>query len=419
MNLLPPQTFGLGRFFDFVENSSGFLSDQNFPVNKTQFLSTNNSTSIIKSDVRIRMEGKYLKDAAYKKQREKEEKTMKKKMVAALLTVAMVGTLAAGCAGKSTDANGSAASDAAKTTYTIGISQFAEHGSLDNCREGFLKGLEDEGIKEGDNLTVEYKNAAADMGTAGQIADAFVSDKVDLMCGIATPSAQTCYNAAMDADIPVIFTAVTDPVSAELAAEDGTPVGEVTGTSDKLAVEAQLKMIREILPDAKKLGIMYTTSEVNSVSAIKEYEAAVEEYGFELVTKGISTTADVSLAADDLLSEVDCVTNLTDNTVVASLPTILEKANEKKVPVFGSEIEQVKIGCLAAEGLDYVALGEQTGKMAAQVLKGEKKASELNFETITESELYYNTAVAELLGLEVDKAITDGAVQTFDAVEAQ
>lgn len=340
---------------------------------------------------------------------------MKKKIVAVLMAVAMVGTMA-GCGASNENAS---TAESSKQSYTIGISQFAEHGSLDNCREGFLQGLEAEGFVEGENLTVEYKNAAADMGTAGQIVDSFVSDKVDLICGIATPSAQTAYNAAMDSDIPVIFTAVTDPVSAELAAEDGTPVGNITGTSDKLAVEAQLQMIRDILPDAKTLGIMYTTSEVNSVSAIEEYEAAVGDYGFELVVQGISTTADVALAADDLLSKVDCVTNLTDNTVVASLPTILEKANEKKIPVFGSEIEQVKIGCLAAEGLDYVALGEQTGKMAAQVLKGEKKASEMDFETIEESELYYNSAVAELLGLTVDEAVTADAVQTFESIDAE
>ena len=318
---------------------------------------------------------------------------MKKKMVTVLLTAAMATAMAAGC-GKSSDSG----SDK-KESYTIGIEQFAEHGSLDNCREGFLKGLEDEGIKEGDNLTVKYKNAAADMGTAKQISDSLVSDKVDLVCAIATPSAQSAYNAAMKADIPVIYTAVTDPVAAELADKDGKPVGEVTGTSDKLPVEEQLKMIREMLPDAKKIGIMYTTSEANSVSAIEEYKSLVKKYDFELVEKGITTTADVSLAADDLLSKVDCITNLTDNTVVASLPTILDKANEKKIPVFGSEIEQVKIGCLAAEGIDYIALGKQTGKMAAKVLKGEAKASEQNFETITEPGFYVNNKVAENLGI--------------------
>jgi len=339
---------------------------------------------------------------------------MKKKMVTVLLTAAMVTAMAAGC-GKSSDSE----SSDKKESYTIGIEQFAEHGSLDNCREGFLAGLKEEGIKEGDNLNVKYKNAAADMGTAKQISDSLVSDKVDLVCAIATPSAQSAYNAAMKADIPVIYTAVTDPVAAELAGKDGKPVGEVTGTSDKLPVEEQLKMIREMLPDAKKIGIMYTTSEANSVSAIEEYKSLVEKYDFELVEKGITTTADVSLAADDLLSKVDCITNLTDNTVVASLPTILDKANEKKIPVFGSEIEQVKIGCLAAEGIDYIALGKQTGKMAAKVLKGEEKASEQNFETITEPGFYVNNKVAENLGITVPDDLANNAVESFDEITAE
>ena len=161
---------------------------------------------------------------------------------------------------------------------------------------------------------------------------------------------------------------------------------------------------------------MYTTSEANSVSAIAEYKELVGEYGFELVEKGITSTADVAIAADDLLSKVDCITNLTDNTVVASLPTILEKANEKNIPVFGSEIEQVKIGCLAAEGIDYIALGKQTGKMAAQVLKGEKKASELNFEIISEPGFYVNMKVAENLGITVPEDLKESAVESFEEI---
>lgn len=340
---------------------------------------------------------------------------MKNKVAAVLLSVAMIAAAVTGCGSK--DAGTEAKSESKKAGYTIGISQFAEHGSLENCRVGFLEGLEEEGIVEGENLTVTYKNAAADMGTAGQIADSFVSDKVDLICAIATPSAQTAYNAAMEKEIPVVYTAITDPVAAELAGKDGAPVGEVTGTSDKLPVEAQLKMIRELLPEAKTIGIMYTTSEANSVSAIKEYEAAVEEFGFKLETVGISTTADISLAAEELLSKVDCITNLTDNTVVSSLPTIIDKANGKNIPVFGSEVEQVKIGCLAAEGLDFVALGKQTGKMAAKVLKGEKTASEIHFETITESGLYVNTAVAEKLGITLEDDIVSSAVESFDTIE--
>ena len=167
---------------------------------------------------------------------------MKKKLVAGLLVTAMATVMAAGCG------SDSGSSGDGQESYTIGIEQFAEHGSLDNCREGFLKGLEAEGIVEGENLTVDYQNAASDMGTAGQISDSFVSDGVDMICAIATPSAQSAYNAAMDSDIPVVYTAVTDPVEAELTDEDNMPVGNVTGTSDKLPIEEQLKMIREILP---------------------------------------------------------------------------------------------------------------------------------------------------------------------------
>ena len=302
---------------------------------------------------------------------------------------------------------------AEKETYTIGIEQFAEHGSLDNCREGLLEGLAEEGLVEGENLTVEYKNAAADMGTAGQISDSFVSSDVDLLCGIATPSAQSCFNAAMDKEIPVIYTAVTDPLAAELADEEGNPVGEITGTSDKLPIQQQLEMIRTMLPEAETIGILYTTSEANSESAIKEYEALAEEYDFTIETAGITATADIPLAAQGLLEKVDCITNLTDNTVVSSLPAILEMANEAKIPVFGSEIEQVKIGCLAAQGLDYVELGRQTGKMAAQVLKGEKKASELPYETIEEASLYINEKTAENLGIEIPSELKDSAVESF------
>ena len=332
---------------------------------------------------------------------------MKRRLVSMMAAVTMVAALLAGC--------GDNAKKEEKS-YRIGISQFAEHGSLDNCRDGFLAGLAEEGIVEGENLTVEYKNAAADMGTASQIANSFVSGKMDLICAIATPSAQAAYNAAMDAGIPVVFTAVTDPVEAELSAQDGTPVGEVTGTSDKLPVEAQLQMIRDILPDAKTIGIIYTTSEANSVAAIKEYEEKVGDYGFELVTKGVTAISEVGLAAEDLLTKVDCISNLTDNTVVSALATVLDKANEAKIPVFGSEIEQVKIGCLAAEGIDYVELGKTTGRMAAKVLKGEAKASELSFKQISEAGLYINTKAAENLGITIDSELVGKAVETYDSI---
>ena len=306
-----------------------------------------------------------------------------------------------------------------KDSYTIGISQFAEHGSLDNCREGFLEGLKEAGIEEGKNLKVNYDNAQADTGTAGTIADSYVSKKVDLICAIATPSAMSAYNAAMSADIPVVYTAVSDPVGAGLAKEDGSNAGNITGSCDLLPVDEQLKMIRKMLPDAKKIGILYTTSEANSVSTIKEYKKVSDKYGFEIVDTGINTLADVDMAAADLVGKVDCICNLTDNTVVSALQTVIAAADEKNIPVFGSEIEQVKSGCLASMGIDYIALGKQTGEMAAKILKGESKAEEMPYEVCSGASLYVNTAVADKLNFELDQATVDGAAEVFDEITVE
>ena len=341
---------------------------------------------------------------------------MKKRVLAVILGAVMITAGLAGCGGNT---GSSQSSSEGEKMYTIGISQFAEHGSLDNCREGFIQGLEEEGLVEGENLKIKVSNADSDTGTAAQIADTFVADKVDLICAIATPSAQAAYNSARNTDIPVVYTAVTNPEEAQLADDEGMPVGAVTGTSDQLPVEAQLAMIREILPDAKTIGILYTTSEANSAYSITQYEKYAEEYGFTLETAGVTNTSEVSMAAASLLDKVDCLTNLTDNTVVSALPTVLDQANEKNIPVFGSEIEQVKRGCLAAEGLDYVNLGIETGKMAAQILKGEAKAEDMKYELLTDSSLYINQAVADNLGITVPDDMTQRAEETFTEISQE
>lgn len=322
---------------------------------------------------------------------------MLKRMIAVAATLAFAATAAM----------------AAAESYTIGIGQFAEHGSLDNCRTGFIEGLAEAGLVEGDNLTVIYQNAQADMGVTQQIAAQFAAKPVDLMVGIATPMAQACYNAA--GDIPTIFTAVSDPVSAGFAEADGKAdgkaVGEVTGTSDALPVAAQLATIRAMLPDAKKIGILYTTSEVNSLSTIETYKSLAPDYSFEIVESGISTAADIPLALDALLDKVDCLTNLTDNTVVSALALVLDKANAAGKPVFGSEIEQVKLGCVAAEGLDYIALGRQTGLMAAKVLKGEAKASDMAYEVISDPSLYVNAEALARFGITLSDDLAARAIE--------
>ena len=304
-------------------------------------------------------------------------------------------------------------------SVTIGISQFAEHGSLDNCREGFLEGLKEAGYEEGKDLTIEYQNAQADTGNAATIADSFVNKKVDLICAIATPSAMSAYNSAMDADIPVIYTAVSDPSGAGLVNEDGTNVGNITGTSDKLPVTEQMALIRELMPDAKKIGILYTTSEANSVSTIQEYKDHAEEYGFEIVDTGINTIADVEMAAKDLASKVDCISNLTDNTVVSALQTVLAAANDAKIPVFGSEVEQVKNGCVAAVGIDYVALGKQTGEMAAKVLKGEATAAETPFEICEGGNVYVNTEAAGNIDFTISDDVLGEAAEIYETITVE
>lgn len=339
---------------------------------------------------------------------------MKKRMIAFMLGAMMAVSLLTGCAGSDGQKNGNSSNK--EGVYTVGISQFSEHGSLDNCREGFLAGLEEAGFTEGENLEVIYENAQADTGAAATIAESFRSQHVNLVCAIATPAAAAAYNACMDTEIPVIYTAISDPKSAGLADETGKSTGNITGTSDLLPVSEQLNMIRTMMPDAKKIGILYTTSEANSISTIATYKELAGEYGFEIVDSGISVVSEVEMAAADLAGKVDCICNLTDNTVVQALQVVLAQAEAAKIPVFGSEIEQVKNGCVASMGIDYVEVGKVTGKMAAEVLKGESEASEMNFKTAEKAELYVNTAAAAQIGMTLDEAYIRDAAEVFDEI---
>ena len=338
-----------------------------------------------------------------------------KKMLTAALVVAMTASLAAcgsaGTASSSASASASASGSAGGSgKYLIGIAQYGEHPSLDNCRTGFLDGLKQAGLVEGTDFSVDYQNAGFDDSIDTQIAQSFSAENADLMVGIATPSAIACYAAAEDKNIPVIFTAVTDPKAAELTA------GNCTGTSDKLPVKAQMDLIRQLQPNAKTIGIIYTTSEPNSVSAIAEYKAEAGGCGFTIDDVGVTSQAEVTQAVDKLLADgVDCLSNLTDNNVVGVLSSILEKTNESGVPVYGSEVEQVKIGCVAAAGIDYYQLGIQTGKMAAQVLTGEKTCDDIPFETISEYGIYINSDALSSMKITLPDSIASKAVESSKA----
>ena len=336
-------------------------------------------------------------------------KTMKnKKRFASLLLALALSLSLAACGGEKSPANGNSSTgggEDGKDMYLIGISQYGEHGSLDNCRIGFLQGLEEAGLKEGVDFNVDYQNAGFDDNIATQIGTTFSAENVDMMVAVATPSATACFAAAEDKDIPVVFTAITDPVGAKLDS------GNITGTSDVLPVEGQLKLIRDLQPHAGTIGIIYTTSEANSVYSVGVYEELAASAGFAIESVGVTSQAEVTQAVDTLLSRgVDCLSNLTDNTVVGVLPAILEKTNEAGVPVYGSEVEQMKLGCVAGAGLDYIKLGIQTGQMAAKILRGEATCQDTPYEVIENFDLYINPEALGAMGLAIPEDVASTAI---------
>ena len=299
-----------------------------------------------------------------------------------------------------------AVSCGSKKVPVIGINQLAQHGSLDNCREGFIEGLKEAGLVEGEDFKIEYQNASGDPSIIKQISAGFSAKNVAMMVGIATNSAVSCFVAAEDKNIPVVFIAVSDPVGAKLTE------GNVTGISDLLPVTAQLELIRKMQPDAKKIGIIYTLSEPNSVATIELYKNSAADYGFELEIVGITEQSQVTQAVDTIIAKgVDCFTNLTDNTVVEVLPAILEKTDEAGIPVYGSEIEQVELGCVGSAGIDYIELGKTAGKMAAKILKGEAKASDMPYETVKDFSYYVNSKAAERFGITIPADIASSATE--------
>ncbi len=331
-----------------------------------------------------------------------------KKYTSFILAFALALTLAACGGSPAGDSSGNTTSGDGEDgkKYLIGISQYGEHGSLDNCRIGFLQGLEAAGLKEGTDFEVHYQNAGFDDNIATQIGATFSAENVDMMVAVATPSATACFAAAEDKDIPVIFTAITDPVGAKLDS------GNITGTSDVLPVEGQLQLIRDLQPNAKTVGIIYTTSEANSVYSVGVYEEKAAQYGLTIESVGVTAQSEVTQAVDTLISRgVDCLSNLTDNNVVGVLPAILEKTNEAGIPVYGSEIEQMKLGCVAGAGLDYIKLGIQTGQMAAKVLRGEAACQDLPYEVIENFDLYINSEALDAMGILIPENVSSTAIE--------
>lgn len=333
------------------------------------------------------------------------------KIGSVVLSVLLTAALFTACASTAPTAQSSAApSEAASSAQPaaggklkIGVIQYATHPSLDNCYTGFVQGLEEAGYKNGDNIEIDFQNALAQMETSDQIAKTMASKGYDLIMGIATPSAISAFSATRGTDIPVVFCAVSDPVAARLVKSVEAPGANCTGTSDVLNLDAQLKLIRALQPDAKKVGILYTTSEANSVSQLAEIKTLAPNYNFEIVEQGVQSAADIPQAAASLAAKVDCINNFTDNNVVENLSVLLQQAGANNIPVYGSEVEQVKNGCLAAESIDYVALGNETGKMAARILKGEK-AETIAVEKVKNTKPVINTTILDSLKFTLPEA---------------
>ncbi len=317
-----------------------------------------------------------------------------KRTLASLIALLMVFGLA-GCAKKEAPAPQA-------QTSKIGIIQIVEHPALDSARQGFLDALADNGYKQGENLTVDYQNAQGEQANLQTIANKFVQDKPNLVLAIATPSAVAMANVTTE--IPILITAVTDPVSAKLVKNNAKPDTNVTGTTDMNPVADQLKLIKEIIPGAKKIGIIYNSSEVNSQVQVDIANQAAPGLGLELVKVPVTASSEVMQAAQSMKGRVDAIYIPTDNMVVSSLAAVVKVAEDNKIPVFGAESNTVEKGAIATVGLDYYKLGRMTGEMAVRVLKGEKP-QEMAIQQQTGSDLVLNLKAAERMGVTVPEAV--------------
>ena len=291
--------------------------------------------------------------------------------------------------------------DKKKDVFRIGISQFITHQSLDATREGFVDELAKQGYVEGKNIEIDLQNAQGEQRNLKTISQQ-LAESSDVVLAIATPSAQSLANTTQTT--PVIFSAVTDPVSAKLVVSREHPGGNVTGTSDQSsdAISTQINLIKKVLPKAKTIGILYTQSEPNSVVQKDEAKRLLEEKGFTVVEKTILDSNNVKAAAESLMAEVDMVFVPTDNIISSTMETVKQVSIKHKVPVFGGSTEMIAVGGLYNYGTNYEELGRQTARMLIRVLKGEKPEN-IAVELPEKLELHTNQEMADALGIDISK----------------
>jgi putative ABC transport system substrate-binding protein len=322
------------------------------------------------------------------------------------LALLAAGTLAlSGCAASDPSASGS------DDMITIGISQIVQHQALDDAREGFKQAFADAGYAEGTDIEFDEQNAQGEQATASTIAAKFAADKVDLVLAIATPTAQAAVQTITD--IPVLFTAVTEPEEAGLVASWEKPGSNVTGTSDLNPVKEQLELIQEILPDAKSVGIIYSSGEVNSDVQVQLAKEAAKTLGLTIKEATVTNSSEVAQATVSL-GDVDAIYIPTDNRVTEGLEAVIQYSESNQIPLFGAENGQVERGAIATYGISYTDLGYQTGQMAIRILEDGENPADMPVETLDTIEFILNPAAAKRMGVTLSEDLLAKADRLID-----
>lgn len=333
----------------------------------------------------------------------------RKSVFCVVLIISLISSLLMGCSNSkasSKQEKESVSSKQNEDSIKLGITQIIEHSALDSARLGFIDALASKGYNEGENLDIDFQNAQGDTATAQIIAKNFVSDKKDLILAIATPTAQAAFNATKE--IPILITAVTDPVEAGLAKSWDNSGTNVTGTSDATPIENQFELIKTLIPDAKKIGILYSTSEQNSEIQVKKAKEIASKFNFEIETAGVTNINEVSQSLDSLLENIDVLYTPADNIVASSMPLIFNKCMESKKPIIGAESAHVEAGALATEGIDYYNLGFQTGLIAVDVINGENPEN-MPLTTLKNTDLVINIDSASKLNITIPEELKSKA----------
>jgi putative ABC transport system substrate-binding protein len=335
---------------------------------------------------------------------------MSKKIGLVLLLI--VSLLLAGCGGQGPQEAQKAPETQQEATDNVevkkvGILQLVEHPALDAARKGFMEGLKANGWEEGKNLVVQYQNAQNDQSNLQTMSNKLVGDKMDLILAIATPTAIALANETQE--IPILITAVTDPVAANLVESMEKPNTNVTGTTDMNPIEEQLSLALEIISDIKTLGVIYNAGEVNSQVQVEILKEKALALGIEKIEEAtVANASEVMQAAQSLVGRVDAIYIPTDNTIMSAYGAVVQVAEENKVPLFTGEASALEIGGIGTVGIDYFNLGKQTADMAHRVLKG-SNPQDMPIEGQKEPQLIINKAGAERLGVTIPDSVLSRA----------